>query len=613
MAYKYLLWDIDGTILDFLAAEKATIKSLFLKYGFGECDDDKIARYSAINVRYWQALERNEMTKPEILVGRFREFFASEGLDPEKAEAFNADYQIALGDTVVFCDDCYRLIADMKGKYVLAAVTNGTKIAQDKKLKQSGLDKIFDYVFISEELGYEKPNLAFFEAVKTKLNISDFSEALIIGDSLTSDIKGGNNAGIDTCWYNPRGAVNNTESVKYEISNLWDINKILNASFSLAFTGDIGFDRYMDGKWEDEELIDDTLLDFLKSADHVIANVEGPLVSNMKNTTTEGTVQLMHTMDPNATRVLNKMQADIWNICNNHIMDAGENGVAETLERARECGAVCVGAGMNIDEASKPVIFTEAGGIGMFSVGYQRGCKPADVNKAGCFNWSDLERVRATISEIKKTCKYCIIIAHAGEEFTSLPSPYTRDRYLEYLNMGADIIVAHHPHVPMNFERVGEKIIFYSLGNFIFDTDYQRAQYNTEKGILVKLNFGDEGFSFEAQGLKIDREKEHIVADVLPDIFTNVNEQEYELLKPLAAKMFVSATKRQQIYLNPKEYTDASDEKWEENFMNLVRSGRVPGEALDFQIICPLAEQEKNKAWEQSKLEKVKEYILSQM
>lgn len=384
-------------------------------------------------------------------------------------------------------------------------------------------------------------------------------------------------------------------------------------TFSIAFTGDIGFDRYMDGKWDDDKLIHEDILNFLHSADHVVANVEGPLVKNMKNTATEGTVQLMHTMDPDATKVLRKMNADIWNICNNHIMDAGEDGVAKTLSEAANFGAVTVGAGMDISEASRPVFFDEAGGIGMFSVGYQRGCKPAGDGKAGCYNWSDLDRIRETIKDIKSKCKYCVIIAHAGEEFTSLPSPYTRDRYHLYLEMGADIIVAHHPHVPMNYETVGDKIIFYSLGNFIFDTDYQRAQYNTEFGILVKLNFTENGFSFDSMGIKIDRNDERLIPHELPGIFTDVDETEYELLAPLAAKMFVSATKRQQIYLNPSEYTNASSEKWTENFTNPKRSGRVPGEALDFFIICPLAEREKEKAWEKSTLETVKKYILDQI
>ena len=178
--------------------------------------------------------------------------------------------------------------------------------------------------------------------------------------------------------------------------------------------------------------------------------------------------------------------------------------------------------------------------------------------------------------------------------------------------MGADIVVSHHPHVPMNYEKVGEKIIFYSLGNFIFDTDYQRAQFNTEFGLLVKLNFTKDNYTWEAFGLRIDRETEHIVKEKLPRIFENVEEEEYKHLAPLAAKMLVAAYKRQQIYFKP-EYKDADEETWKENFFNPKRSGRVEGEGLDFQIMYPLAEKAAEGEWKKSKLERVKEYILEQM
>ena len=382
---------------------------------------------------------------------------------------------------------------------------------------------------------------------------------------------------------------------------------------SLVFTGDIGFDRYMYGKWDDDELLSKDVLDFLHSADHVIANVEGPIAEVPQNTTQSGVQQLLHTMDPAAIKVLNKMHADIWNICNNHIMDAGEFGIESTLNEAKRNGAKTIGAGMNINQAMEPVILDEAGGIGMFGVGYQRACRKADENKAGCYSWSDLDAIQNTIDSIKKTCRWCIVVAHAGEEFTPLPSPYTRERYHKYLEMGADIVVAHHPHVPMNYETVGDKIIFYSLGNFIFDTDYQRSQYNTDIGLMIKLNFAKDEFSYEPFGLKILRGPEHVVKGELPRIFVDVQEEEYNLLAPLSAKMLIAATKRQMTYLNPQRFKDATEEEWAEHFAEPLRTGRVPGETLDFFIICPLAEKEKEKAWEHSKLEDVKAYILEQM
>lgn len=387
----------------------------------------------------------------------------------------------------------------------------------------------------------------------------------------------------------------------------------MNEEITLAFTGDIGFDRYMDHQWEDPALIAEEVLSYLHSADHVIANVEGPLVDQASNQATEGTVQLLHTMNPRAVGVLEAMHADIWNLCNNHMLDAGEAGVIATLAEAEKAGAATIGAGRNLAEAAEPLFLPEAGGVGLFSCGYRRGCKPAGEEKAGCLLWNDLETIQRTIDRIRERCRWCILVVHGGEEFTSLPSPYTRDRYRKFLDMGADVIVAHHPHVPMNYETVGDKVIFYSLGNFIFDTDYQRAQYNTEKGLLVRLRLTKEKLAWDAMGVRINRETEHVERGELPAIFADVGEKDYQLLEPLAAKMFVAATKRQQIYLNPKEYQHASEEKWRENFLNEKRSGRVPGEALDFQIICPLAEREKEKAWEKSTLEGVKQYILEQM
>lgn len=383
---------------------------------------------------------------------------------------------------------------------------------------------------------------------------------------------------------------------------------------SLVFTGDIGFDKYMDRKWEDNHLIDDSLLDFIKSGDHLVVNVEGPLCMPKEKVSKEGVKQLIHTMDPKVGEYLSNLGADIWCLVNNHIMDAGPDGLFETLMEAKAHNAQTIGVGKNITEARKPVIIEDAGGIGIIGVGYQRACRKADENTPGCFSWSELELIKETIDDIKSRCRWCIVVAHAGEEFTSLPSPYTRQRYHEYLKMGADVVVAHHPHVPMNYETVGEKAIFYSLGNFIFDTDYQRAQYNTEKGIVVKLNFSETAFSFEARGLKIDRAKEKIVQDELPLIFEDVNSKEYELLLPLSAKAFVEATKRQQMYLFPEKYSaSTSDEQWLENFSEPLRSGRVPGECLDFQIILPIAEREAKKEWELSSLLGVREFILEQL
>ena len=382
---------------------------------------------------------------------------------------------------------------------------------------------------------------------------------------------------------------------------------------SIVFTGDIGFDRYMSGRWTDENLIDGELLSFLHSGDHVVANVEGPVIAQPENTETSGAKQLLHSIDPAAVSVLNRMGADIWNINNNHIMDAGPEGVASTLNIAKANGVKTIGAGMNIFEAKTPVILDEAGGVGLFGVGYQRACRPAGEEKAGCLSWSNMEAIAETIKEIKRKCRWCVVVAHGGEEFTALPSPYTRERYLKYLELGADAVVSHHPHVPMNYETVGDKLIFYSLGNFIFDTDYQREQFNTEYGIVVRLDFTEDTLSFEAKGLKIDRGPERVIPWALPRIFRNVQEKDYRLLLPLSEKLLVQATKRQMTFLFPDRFRGATEEQWAAHFAEPLRTGRVPGEVLDFYIICPLAEQAEKNEWMQSDLEDVKQYILEQL
>ena len=200
-----VLWDVDGTLLDFKAAERAAVRALFAEFGLGTCTDGMIRRYSKINEGFWQRLERNEITKPETLVGRFRQFFTEMGIDPELAVPFNDRYQVRLGDTAVPRDDSLDLVKGLRGTVRQYAVSNGTVYAQTRKLENSGLDKYLDGIFLSEEVGAEKPSPVFFNKVFETIPETDRNRILIVGDSLTSDIRGGMNAGIHTCWYNPEG------------------------------------------------------------------------------------------------------------------------------------------------------------------------------------------------------------------------------------------------------------------------------------------------------------------------------------------------------------------------------------------------------------------------
>lgn len=225
---KVILWDIDATLLDFLAAEKAAIDFCFEKFGLGTCTEEMLKRYSVINRRYWEMLEKGEMSKPEILVNRFKEFFETEGLNADCAKDFNDIYQVALGDTICFRDNGYELVKKLKDQYKQYVVTNGTFIAQERKLRKSGIGELVEQSFISDLIGYEKPAMEFFDHVFENIGHYEKDEVLIIGDSLTSDMQGGNNAGIICCWYNPNH-LENTKGVKidHEIDNLWQLEEIL--------------------------------------------------------------------------------------------------------------------------------------------------------------------------------------------------------------------------------------------------------------------------------------------------------------------------------------------------------------------------------------------------
>ncbi len=380
---------------------------------------------------------------------------------------------------------------------------------------------------------------------------------------------------------------------------------------SIVFTGDIGFDRYMARRWEYEKLLDDETLAFFRSADHVAANVEGALIDAVDDGS-RGV--FFHSMDPAAACLLEKIGADIWCIGNNHTMDAGREGVISTRALAAQLGCRTIGAGLNEVEASQPIYLEEAGGIGMFGVAYMAECIPATATEPGIFRWDDMDYIAERIAEVKARARWCVIVSHGGEEFTSLPSPYTRDRYLKYLELGADVVVAHHPHVPENYELFDDgKAIFYSLGNFIFDTDYQRAHLYTDQGVLLKLIFTEEKLDFEARGIRIVRGEERIEAAPLPEIFTNVPAEEYALLSPLAAQAFVKEDMRKMLYLEPQRFTDAPAEVWRDYFFSTEPDGYFEGTHMDFSRIVPLSRRAEDGSWRQSRLEKVKAYILRQL
>lgn len=225
---KVILWDIDGTLLDFTVAERNALRECFSVFHLGECTDAMIANYSSINAAYWKRLELGEISKHQVLTGRFRDFFHAEQLCCQDIEAFNQEYQIHLGDTICFIDNAYSLIQELRTCVKQYAVTNGAFMAQERKLQKSGLGDLFNGVFISDQIGAEKPSREFFDYVFHHIEDYDKEEIMIVGDSLTSDMKGGNRAGIKCCWYNPHNQENHTGvTADYIIQNLNQVKEII--------------------------------------------------------------------------------------------------------------------------------------------------------------------------------------------------------------------------------------------------------------------------------------------------------------------------------------------------------------------------------------------------
>jgi poly-gamma-glutamate synthesis protein (capsule biosynthesis protein) len=168
--------------------------------------------------------------------------------------------------------------------------------------------------------------------------------------------------------------------------------------------------------------------------------------------------------------------------------------------------------------------------------------------------------------------------------------------------------------VPENYEITEDgKPIFYSLGNFIFDTDYQRVHRYTDTGVVLKLIFSKDTLEFAAVGTKIDRETETIDLGPLPDIFTNIDSREYQLLAPLSAKAFILSDMRKMMFLEPRRFINADQSVWDGYFFSTEPDGYFEGAHMDLSLIVPLSREADKNEWQKSSMEQVKNYILKQI
>jgi 2-haloacid dehalogenase len=226
MKYNTLLFDADDTLLDFGKSEKEAVRDCLIARGF-DSGDHIIARYSEINQLHWKMLERGEISRERLYVERFAAFCREMGFICD-AQKFSDDYLTALSTKSYLIDGALEMCEKLSRHFEMYVVTNGNAGVQHGRFDPSPVAKYFRRSFISEEMGFAKPRIEFFDKVFAEIPNFSRESTLIIGDSLTSDIQGGINAGIDTCWFNPkRAAIPEGMNISYVAYNYDDIVGIL--------------------------------------------------------------------------------------------------------------------------------------------------------------------------------------------------------------------------------------------------------------------------------------------------------------------------------------------------------------------------------------------------
>ncbi len=226
MPYTFALFDADNTLLDFSRSEHDALSECLLSRGI-QPTDALVARYSAINDAHWKLLERGLTTRDQLRIARFSDFFEEIGVDFDP-ECMANDYMATLSTKAYCMDGAVELIDRLAGKCRLYIITNGIGSVQNARFNVTPMAPHFEGVFISEELGCAKPDKAFFDCVAAAIPDFDAHRALVIGDSLSSDILGGIRAGIDTCWFNPRGLTPPDDmSITHTVTRLSEVEAIL--------------------------------------------------------------------------------------------------------------------------------------------------------------------------------------------------------------------------------------------------------------------------------------------------------------------------------------------------------------------------------------------------
>ncbi|MCL2171000.1 MAG: YjjG family noncanonical pyrimidine nucleotidase [Defluviitaleaceae bacterium] len=225
--YDLFLFDADGTLYDYDKAEKHALQAMFAHCNFRYADNI-LARYREINEEVWDDYEKGGLSKSDMQTLRFSRLFEEIGIEHDAVD-FNAKYLAELGKGTFLIDGaeeiCRDIVSQNKSIFI---VTNGILATQEARIKHSLIKDYISDFFVSEFVGYKKPEREYFEYVFSRIPKIAKEKILIIGDSLANDIAGGNNAGIDTCWFNENENENHTNTIPtYEIKKLSELQKFV--------------------------------------------------------------------------------------------------------------------------------------------------------------------------------------------------------------------------------------------------------------------------------------------------------------------------------------------------------------------------------------------------
>jgi 2-haloacid dehalogenase len=227
MKYEIILFDADETLFDFRKSEREALKETMLEFNIKYDEEYHLKIYKEINNAIWKELEEGAITQQKLKFERFKRL--SNRLEDKFNEIeFSKSFIKNLAEASFLFEDSVTLIRSLQENCRLAIITNGLKDVQNYRIKKSVIGKYFEDIVISEEVKVAKPDSKIFEQALNNLKHTDKSKVLMVGDSLTSDIQGGINFGIDTCWFNPRKTVNTTKiKPTFEIANLMEVKDIV--------------------------------------------------------------------------------------------------------------------------------------------------------------------------------------------------------------------------------------------------------------------------------------------------------------------------------------------------------------------------------------------------